>query len=78
MDKYCNATESLWHMGDSNILQWWRDNRLEFTALSDLAGNTFCVMATSAANKQMLSMVGEFLCERHTLFNSALKAEKKR
>jgi len=41
----------VWHSWCRGILQWWRDHRVEF--LSHLAGSTFCVMATSAANEPM-------------------------
>ena len=67
--------------GYNNILQWWRDHRLEFSVLSDVARNTFGVMATSAANERVFSMVVQWACreqqkskfkgsvsERHTLF----------
>jgi len=52
--------------GCGDILQWWRDHRLEFPALSDIAINTFCVMATSAANEQVFSMAVRVVNGRRT------------
>ena len=72
----------------SNILQQWRDLRLEFLVLSDLARNTFCVMATSAANEWVFSMDGHVMNSRRSnlktlsvndilIFNRAVEPEVK-
>jgi len=36
-----------------DILQWWRDHRLNFPDLSDLARNVSCMMATNVANERV-------------------------
>jgi len=54
-----------------DILQLWRNNRLEFTDLSDLARNRFCAMAISAANDRVFSVDGHFSNSR-IFTNSAL------
>ena len=48
----------------SDILQWWRDHRLEFAALSDLARNAFCMMAASTAGKLAFGMAGHVMTRR--------------
>jgi len=55
-----------------DILQLWRNNRLEFTDLSDLARNRFCAMAISAANDRVFSVDGHFSNSR-IFTNSALR-----
>ena len=63
------------------------DYRLEFPALNDLAGNTFCVMATNLVNKRLFSVNGHVVNSKRVnfrslsvdgilFFNSALKATK--
>jgi len=52
--------------GCSNILQCWRDHRLEFPGLSDLAGNTFCMMASSVASEGVFRMDGHAVKSRRT------------
>jgi len=47
-----------------DILRRWRDHRLEFPAVSDLARNTFWVMAARAANKRVFAVVGHFVNSR--------------
>ena len=70
-----------------DILQWWPDHRFVFSVLSGFAGNTFCVMATSAANERLCSIdddvvnsrranLKEFFSKRHTFFNSALRNQR--
>ena len=65
---------------------WWRDHRLEFPHLSDLAGNTFCVMETSAANERRVGVGGHVVNSRRSnlksssvndilFFNNACKAK---
>jgi len=39
----------------NDILQWWRNQKLEFPALSALARNTVCAMAPSAVSQQCLA-----------------------
>jgi len=64
------------------------DHRSEFPGLSGLAGNSFYVMAISAANERVLSIdhhvvnsrranLKESLSEGHTFFNSAEKNAQK-
>jgi len=75
--------------GCRDIIQWWRDHRLKFPALSDLAGNTFCVMATSAASERVFNMTRnvvnstrskykEFVSERQSFSTTLLKLRTKR
>jgi len=75
-------------VGRRDILQWWRNHRLELPTLSDPARNTFCVMASGAAGKRLFRMDGhvvnsranlKFVTERHNSFSTLLsKLRKKR
>ena len=62
----------VWHSWCRVVLQWWRDHRLEFLGLSYLAGNTFCVMATSAANDERVFSIDDHVVNsrRETLKSS--------
>jgi len=44
--------------GCNDIIKWWPVHRLKFPAFSDLAKNTFYVIATSAASEGVFSMDG--------------------
>jgi len=50
--------------GCSAILQWWRDHRLEFSDVSDLAINMICMTATSATNERVFSIDGNVVNSR--------------
>ena len=76
----------VWHSWCRDILQWWRDHRLEFPSLSHPAGNTVCVMAKSAANKRVFIIdnhvvngrrgnLNEYLIERQNLFQQCSEKE---
>jgi len=72
----------------SNIHQWWRDHRLKFLVLSELARNRFWVMTANAARERVLCMAGHVVNSRANLksspvknvlyFNGALRLRKKR
>ena len=55
----------------SVILRWWRDHRLEFPALSDLARNPFCVIATSVASERVFNIAGYVVNSRWINLNSS-------
>jgi len=57
--------------GCRDILPWWRDHRLEFPDLSDLARNAFWVMATSAANERVFSIDGHVVNSRRANLKSS-------
>jgi len=56
MSKKCHRDPVV--QGCIDILQWWRDHRLEFPHLNDLERNKFCVMTTSVAIEQVLVWLG--------------------
>jgi len=43
------------------ILHCWEDHGFELPALSDLARNTFWLMATSAVSKQVFGVTGHVM-----------------
>jgi len=77
--------------GCNDIFHWWRDHRLEFSALNDLARNTkyvLCDGTSSAASEPVFGMAGQVVNNiRENLkissvndilfLNSAFKATKK-
>jgi len=76
----------VWHSWCRDIIQWWRDHRLEFPGLSGLVGNTFCVMATRASNERVFSIddhvvnsrrehLKEVLGKRHAIFQQCSEKE---
>jgi len=81
-----NATENFEVQSCSQIFQKWQDRSLEFSALSDLARNMFCVMATGTAHERVFGMDGHAMNSRRAnlqsssmndvfFVNSELKAE---
>ena len=57
--------------GCSHFLWWWRDHRLEFPALSELARNTFSVVVTCAASDRGFSMTEHVNSRRASLKSSS-------
>jgi len=57
----------------SNVLQWWRDHRLKFPALSDLARNRFWVMTTNAASDRVFCMAGHVVNSRRANLKSSFE-----
>ena len=72
----------------ANILQWWRDHKLKFPALSDLARNRLWVVTTNAAGERAFCTAGHVVNSRRAnlksssvndvlFFNGALKLRTK-
>ena len=61
----------VWHSYCRDILECWGDYRLKFPGLSDLAGNTFCVIAASAANERVFSVDDPVVSSRRVIYKSS-------
>uniref|UniRef100_A0A3B1IVY8 HAT C-terminal dimerisation domain-containing protein n=1 Tax=Astyanax mexicanus TaxID=7994 RepID=A0A3B1IVY8_ASTMX len=46
--------------GSHQVLQWWKNHRLEFPSLSKLARHVLCIPASSAPSNEPSVFVGEF------------------
>ena len=68
MDQYQNyqATDT-----GLPILQWWRAHAKQFPALSTVARNILCIMATSAASERNFSLAGHVVSARRSCLNPA-------
>jgi len=55
----------------NDVLQWWRDHRLEFPDPSDNARNTFCVVATIVASERVYNMAGHAVKSRRAILKSS-------
>ena len=55
----------------SNILQWWRNHRLKFPALSDLARNKFWVITTNGGSERVYCMTGHVVNNRRANLKSS-------
>ena len=54
-----------------DILQWWSEHHKEYPALSTVARNILCVMATSAASERNFSLAGHVVSERRATLRSS-------
>ena len=55
---------------DSDILQFWKDNRLLFPKLFQVANRVLCIPATSSASERVFSLAGRTLEKRRARLSS--------
>ncbi|KAG9277849.1 zinc finger BED domain-containing protein 1-like [Astyanax mexicanus] len=53
--------------GSHQVLQWWKNHRLEFPSLSKLARHVLCIPASSAPSERAFSVCGRILEERRSV-----------
>ena len=52
---------------DSDILQWWSENRRLYPCLSVLARKYLCIQATSTSSERVMSLMGNLVTKKRTL-----------
>ena len=55
---------------EENPLSWWKENKIFFPNLYEIAKRRFCIMATSVPYERIFSKQGEIIIEKRTLLTS--------